>query len=195
MRKWRDIETSKVHRLFYPQVPVVVTVEFEGQIGGMPAIWCTPLSFDPPLIGVALAPDHQTFKMLMGARTFGINWLEYGYAKELARLGETSAKGLTNKLTSVGLKTFKGKKTAQPLIEQSSANLECRLNQNYRVGTHELIVGEVLSASARSSFDKYWNFTRYNPILYAGTTENKRKAWIFMSIRGKKTKIPYTHAD
>src|SRR5208282_2893350 len=152
MAGWKDIETSKVHRLFYPQVPVVVTVEFEGQIGGMPAIWCTPLSFDPPLIGVAVAPDHQTFKMLMGARTFGINWLDYSYAKELAQLGNTSAKGLTNKLTSAGLKTFKGKKTMQPLIEQSSANLECQLNQNYRVGTHELVVGEVLSASALSSF-------------------------------------------
>jgi len=195
MKGWKDVESSKIHRLFYPQVPVVVTVEFDGQVGGMPAIWCTPLSFDPPLIGVAVAPEHQTFKMLMGARTFGINWLEYSYVKELAKLAETSAKGLTNKLASVGLRTFRGKKTAQPLIEQSSANLECRLNQNHRVGSHELVVGEVLSACAKNSFGKYWDFNNYNPILYAGTTGTKRKAWIFISIKGKKTKIPYTHAN
>jgi len=192
MTSWVEVEKSKVHRLFYPQVPVVVTVEFKNRIGGMPAIWCTPLSFNPPLIGVAVAPDHQTFKMLTGAKAFGINWLEYRYAKELAQLGQTSTQGITNKLTSVGLKTFEGKKTRQPLIEQSSATLECRLNQNHRMGTHELVVGEVLSAYARDSFDNYWDFTRYSPILYAGT--NKRKGWIFMSTRGRKMTVPCAHS-
>jgi flavin reductase (DIM6/NTAB) family NADH-FMN oxidoreductase RutF len=47
---WKEIDRAKVHRLFYPQVPVAVTAEFEGRIGGMPAIWCMPLSFTPSVL-------------------------------------------------------------------------------------------------------------------------------------------------
>jgi len=191
MTEWKKIELSKVHRLFYPQVPVVVTVEFDGRIAGMPAIWCTPLSFNPPLVGVAVAPEHQTFKMLVDAKTFVINWLEFKYAKEVAQLGEISARGHPNKLAYVGLGTMKGSNTSQPLIEQASANVECRLTQKCDFGTHKLVIGEVLSASAADSFDEYWDFARYNPILYAGTSDQKKKSWIFRSIRGEETIIPH----
>jgi flavin reductase (DIM6/NTAB) family NADH-FMN oxidoreductase RutF len=57
---WKDVDPAKVHRLFYPQVPVVVTVEHTRRIGAMPAIWCMPLSFNPPLIEVSVAPEHET---------------------------------------------------------------------------------------------------------------------------------------
>jgi len=64
---WNDVGGDKFHRLFYPQVPVIITSQFEGRVGGMPAIWCVPLSFKPPLIGVAIAPEHETYKILIDA--------------------------------------------------------------------------------------------------------------------------------
>ena len=30
---WKDVDPAKVHRLFYPQVPVIVTVERTARIG------------------------------------------------------------------------------------------------------------------------------------------------------------------
>jgi flavin reductase (DIM6/NTAB) family NADH-FMN oxidoreductase RutF len=100
---WKDIEPAKIDRLFYPQVPVVITTEFQGHIGGMPAIWCMSLSFNPPLIGVAIAPEHATCEMLIGAQAFGVNWLNFSFAKQVGELGANSAKGVTDKLSAAGL--------------------------------------------------------------------------------------------
>ncbi len=94
---WRDAEPSKVHRLFYPQVPVIITAEFKGRVGGMPAIWCMPLSFNPPLVGVAVGPEHETHKIIRSAGAFDVNWLNFTYAKQVGELGETSAKEYGNK--------------------------------------------------------------------------------------------------
>lgn len=190
---WKNVDPARIHRLFYPQVPVVITAEFEGRVGGMPAIWCMPLSFKPSLVGVAVANEHETCRMIAGAQAFGANWLNFSYAEGIGELGETSAKECRNKLSAVGFTTIKGSKTSQPLIQEASAVLECRLRETYRTGTHELLVGEVVTASANEDFDDYWDFFKYNPLLYAGTVNGKGKAWVFKSLRGESVEVPLKH--
>lgn len=152
-----------------------------------------PLSFNPPLVGVAIAPEHETYRIIMGARAFGINWLGFSHAGQVCELGETSANAYTNKLLAAGFKTIKGKRTSQPLIQEASAALECRLNETHRTGTHELVVGEAVNAMANSDFVDYWNLSRYNPLLYVGTVNGKEKSWVFRSVRGKSVEVPLRH--
>jgi flavin reductase (DIM6/NTAB) family NADH-FMN oxidoreductase RutF len=178
---WKRVDPKKIHRLFYPQVPVVVTVEWSGRLGALPAIWCVPLSFTPPLVGAAVAPDHETCKMILKTRDFGINWLEFAYADRVGRLGEISGKGRANKLSVVGLTAIRGSKTGQPLIKEASAAIECQLKERHRFGTHDLLVGKVAAGYAVEAFKDYWNFSKYEPLLYAGTTSERKKSWIFMS--------------
>ena len=190
---WKDVEPAKIHRLFYPQVPVVITAEFQGHIGGMPAIWCMPLSFTPPLVGVAIAPEHATYEMLIGAQAFGVNWLNFSFARQVGELGEESGEGVRDKLSAVGLSFVKGSLTGQPMIRDAEGILECRLHERHRIGTHELVVGEVLAASATENFAEYWDFSKYKPILYAGTEDIGRKCWVFRSGIGEKTVVPLKH--
>jgi len=192
---WKNIEPAKIHRLFYPQVPVVLTAEFQGHIGGMPAIWCMPLSFNPPLVGVAIAPEHATYEMLIGAHAFGVNWLDFSFAKQVGELGEESGKGIRDKLSAVGLSFVKGGLTGQPMICDAEGVLECRLHERHRIGTHELVVGEVVAASATENFAEYWDFSKYKPILYAGTEDIGRKCWVFRSGIGEKTIVPLKHQE
>ena len=155
---WKDVAPAKVHRLFYPQVAVVLTVEHNQRIGAMPAIWCMPLSFSPPLIEVAVAPKHETYRMILDSHAFGINWLEYSHAEQVTELGELSGREFANKLSAVLLTSIKGSKTAQPLIKEAAAAIECRLRERLRTGTHELIIGEVAGAYAVEHFKEYWHF-------------------------------------
>ncbi len=182
----RSLPPEKFHRLFYPQVPIVVSVKHENRIGGMPAIWCMPTSFKPQLIALAIAPDHETYRMISAASNFALNWLDHRYAKQVGKLGNTSARQTCNKLLAVGLTTIEGEKTGQPLIQEASAVAECTLLENRRTGTHELIIAEVASASA-DHFSDYWNFDQYDPILYAGTGNHDTKAWDFRTLRRKES--------
>ena len=74
------------------------------------------------------------------------------------------------KLSAVRFTSIKGRKTAQPLIKEVAAAIECRLKELLRTGTHELIVGEVDGNYAVEHFKEYWNFSKYEPLLYGGTT-------------------------
>jgi flavin reductase (DIM6/NTAB) family NADH-FMN oxidoreductase RutF len=76
-------------------------VEPNGFIGAMPAIWCMPLSFNPPLIGITLAPEHETCKMIKKTRAFTVILLDYSHARRVGELGEISGEdSLTNWLRS-----------------------------------------------------------------------------------------------
>jgi flavin reductase (DIM6/NTAB) family NADH-FMN oxidoreductase RutF len=145
-----------------------------------------PLSFQPPLVGVAIAPEHGTYKILVQAQAFGVNFLDFRHAKTVAELGETSSSGLMDKLSKVGFKHSKGSSAGQPLIEEAEAALECRVHEQRRTGSHELVIGEVIAAEAASSFGDYWDFERYDPILYAGSEEGDGKHWVFRSGKGEK---------
>lgn len=156
----------------------------------MAAIWCTPLSFKPPLIGVAVAPGHETYRIINQAKAFAINLVDFHFAKQVAELGETSSKRLKDKLSAVGFSFMKGKANDQPLLRDAEATLECRLFRRHRTGTHDLIIGEVVAAFAKGSFRDYWDFSRYNPLLYAGTEDAKGKCWVFRSGSGEKISVP-----
>jgi len=188
---WYNVELSKFHRLFYPQVPVVLTVESGGRIGGMPAIWCMPISFSPPMVGVSVNPEHDTYRKIVDARAFAVNWLDFSFAEKVARLGERSGKKYPDKLAAVNFTTRRGMKTTLPIIQEASAALECVVHDSHRTGTHELIIGEVLAAQASAGFGDYWDFEKYNPLLYAGTVEGRRKSWFFISGRGERSLIPF----
>ena len=190
---WRKVNSARFHRLFYPQVPVVITVEFEGRIGGMPAIWHTPLSFVPPMFGVAIAPEHETYRLIKGARAFGVNWLDFSYADGVGELGEIGGRGYVNKLSSVDFRTIRGEACHQPLIVGASAILECRYSDTYRIGTHRFIVGRVIAARANRNFSDYWDNTQYHPLLYSGTKNGKRKSWVFRSLNGEAVAVPLRH--
>lgn len=187
---WNRVESDRVHRLFYPQVAVVLTARYDAKIGGMPAIWCMPLSFKPALVGVAVAPEHDTYNVINQAKAFAINFLDFRSAKQVAELGDSTGKGLNDKFSAAGFTTIKGEATGQPLLQNAEATLECRLAQVHTTGTHRLIIAEVLTAFANDSFRDYWDFTRYNPILYAGTENGGEKSWVFRSGRGEKVSVP-----
>ena len=187
---WKDVASDKFHRLFYPQVPVLVTAQFQGHVGGMPAIWCMPLSFKPPLIGVAIAPEHETYKIVTQAQAFALNFVDFRHVKRVGELGETSSKERKDKLSSVGFRVIFGKSTGQPLIEEAEAALECRVHEQHKTGSHQLIIGDVMAALGADSFEDYWDFVRYNPILYAGTERVNEKCWVFRSMRGEKVTVP-----
>lgn len=192
---WNRVDLAKVHRLFYPQVPIVVTVRVKGRVGAMPAIWCMPLSFNPPLIGIAFAPEHETYRMIVKAGAFAVNWLDYSYARQVAELGEISGREYDTKLASVGLTLVAKTRSDQPLIKQAAAALECRVQEERRTGTHQLVTAEVVSAFAASYFRDYWDFSKYDPLLYAGTTDSGGRYWIFMSTKGRAARVPFKHAD
>lgn len=160
------VEPAKFHRLFYPVVPVVVVAATQGRVGGMAAISCVPVSLDPPLVALAVAPTHYTYELLRKARQFSVNWLGVEHAGAVAYMGSAPGRGMANKVEAAGLRVKEYDGIAA--VGEAHAVLVCTWRQVVPTGDHSLVLAAVHAAYASRDFDEYWRFRSYRPALYVG---------------------------
>ncbi len=162
------VDPSLLHRLFYPQVPAVLSAQHRGRVSAMPVVSYASVSTLPPLLGVACNPDSYTCKLILRARAFSLCLVERERTTALDRLATTHGGDMKDKLVSAGLTHQRGTKLNVPAISGAAATLECSLNSKIRTGDHLLLIGLVRAAYAKDAFSDFWDFRRYKPILYTG---------------------------
>ena len=163
-----DVDPSLIHRLFYPQVPLVMSAQASGRVSAMPVVSYASVSDSPPMVAVACSPLGFTCKLAVAARAFSLSVLDRGHQGKLSLLATLSGAKLKDKLTEAGLKHTVGRRLDVPVLEDSLATLECRLKSKRKTGDHQLLVAAVESAYASGAFSESWDFARYGPILYTG---------------------------
>jgi flavin reductase (DIM6/NTAB) family NADH-FMN oxidoreductase RutF len=171
MTSFMKVEDSLVHRLFYPQVPLVLSAQFGARVSAMPVVSYASISDKPPLIAVACSPRGYTCKLSLKARAFSLSILDRTQSNAVALLATLSGAKVKDKLREAGLSHVNGKILKVPVIERSVATLECKLRDSSRHGDHLLLVGTVRAAYASEAFTEFWDFGRYRPVLYAGWRE------------------------
>ena len=63
----------------YPRVAAIVSTNHNGRKNAMAAAWHCPVSFKPPLYGIAIAPKRYTYHMITESQQFGLNFIPYSY--------------------------------------------------------------------------------------------------------------------
>jgi flavin reductase (DIM6/NTAB) family NADH-FMN oxidoreductase RutF len=162
------VDPSRLHRLFYPQVPLVLCARLGSRVSAMPVVAYVPISDSPPLLGVACGPQAFTFKLSVKAHAFSLSVLDRRSLKAMERLATVSGAKVEDKLAQVGLRYRPGSKTGAPIIADSVATIECSLFTKHKLGDHVLLVGRVESSYASEDFSDFWDFGKYKPILYTG---------------------------
>jgi len=165
------VDPSLIHRLFYPQVPAVLSAMAGRRVSAMPVVSYTSVSDSPPMVAVSSVPSHYTCKLVLEAGCFSLCILDRTYAGAIARLASVSGAKTEDKLADAGLEYARGKKVGVPVIKGASANLECSLTAKRKFGDHLLLIGEVKAVHASDAFDGFWDFARYRPLLYTGWRE------------------------
>ena len=109
--------------------------------------WVSPVSFEPPMLMVAVSPKRFTHELVLDAKEFAIMVLS-NLQKELATLAGTSTGRKVNKWE---LEPFKRlRRNAQfiqaPILEKCRATYECKLVNHIETGDHTLFIGEIIHA-------------------------------------------------
>ncbi|MDK6028818.1 flavin reductase family protein [Ignisphaera sp. 4213-co] len=137
-----------------PHPLVIVTAgdpEKPGRRGGMTAAWVSRVSWDPPLIAVAMSPKRYTYSLIKEFKAFAVNLV----SKELENaamniFGNLSGREV-DKFEKAGIKPLKAEKVVAPLIPSAPLILECKLVAEYPAGDHIIVVGEVVKAYKASN--------------------------------------------
>jgi flavin reductase (DIM6/NTAB) family NADH-FMN oxidoreductase RutF len=127
----------------HPSGIAVVTVDAAGQRVGLTVATLVSLSFEPPLVGVAVARQAALHELLREAGSFAVSLL----AADQAWLAEHFARGVPPIGMWKGV-AARGGELGAPLLDGAVGWLECRLADELAAGTHTFFVGEVVRAEA-----------------------------------------------
>jgi flavin reductase (DIM6/NTAB) family NADH-FMN oxidoreductase RutF len=152
--------------LLYPTPAVLVGALVGGRPNYMTAAWCSIAASKPPAISVALQPVRYTLKGIKEQGVFSINVPSAGMVKEVDYCGIYSG---NKKDKSTIFKTFYGVLEKAPLIEECPVNLECKAIHFLQVGSHILIIGEIVEAHISEHCTKAGKADpqKIDPLIYA----------------------------
>ena len=127
--------------LLYPMPAVLVGANVNEKPNLMTAAWCGIASQEPPAVSVALHKSRYTLKGIETNGTFSINVPSSNMAKKVDYCGLYSGKD--NDKSQI-FKIFYGMLKTAPLVQECSLNLECRVIHSLDMGSHTLVVGEII---------------------------------------------------
>ncbi len=113
---------------------------------GMVANWLTQISFEPPLLALAVEHDSHMRMLIDMHGAFAVNVLESGQRDLAGQLGRTFAKH-PDKFKEVGWKP--GPVTGSPVMEAALGWVECRVINEETAGDHILYIAEVVEAGVQ----------------------------------------------
>jgi flavin reductase (DIM6/NTAB) family NADH-FMN oxidoreductase RutF len=111
---------------------------------GLTASSFTSVSVEPPTVLVCLYADSPVRHAIAEAGCYAINMLGGSQARLARRFAQ---RGLDHAERFHWLDLEQGI-TGSPLITGAAAWLDCRLQQEFEVATHAIVIGEVLAAGA-----------------------------------------------
>lgn len=152
----KRLPVAEAYRTLYPRLTVVVSVEGEDRPNFMTAAWSTPLSKDPPLVGVSVAPKRYTHGLVEEARSFGVNVIGENLLDEAFLFGSESGRDV-DKAAETGAEVVEGEELSVPLLAEAAAAMECSLEETVTTGDHDLFVGRVEGLYvAEDAMDRGW---------------------------------------
>jgi len=168
----RSLEVGDARRLLGGGPVVLLSTSWRGNKNVMPAIFVTPLSIDPPLIGVAVHPARHTHDMIRYSEEFALSVPSRELLHHVQYLGSVSGREL-DKLELTGLPAFRGRRVEAPLLEGCVGWIECGVHDAFTVGDHTLFVGIVVAVQAEDEAfaDGVWSLAgdeELRPLHYLG---------------------------
>ena len=118
----------------------VLTSHHEEKINGMIASWVSQVSYEPPLIMVAVHPNRFSHQLIAHGGGFALHVLADTQADFLSRFKDADVNAKFSAINWI-----RGK-TGCPILNECLAYLECELKAHYRPGNHTLFIGEVIAA-------------------------------------------------
>ena len=106
--------------------------------------WAGVVCSEPPMVGIAIRPHRYSHSLIVESGEFVVNMPTEDILQETDLCGVVSGKDV-DKFAKTGLTPIPASQVKAPLIKECPVNLECRTTQIISLGTHDLIIGEVLA--------------------------------------------------
>ncbi|ADC65747.1 flavin reductase domain protein FMN-binding protein [Ferroglobus placidus DSM 10642] len=135
----------------YPMRTFIIVAGTIERPNPMTADWVTPLSFSPPLAGVAIGKTRYTRKLVEEQKEFVIAVPTVELLKDVWIAGTTSG-ARENKAEKMSVTFVPSQKVSAPSIKECAANIECKVVKEVETGDHIFFVGEIVNVTYGDAF-------------------------------------------
>jgi flavin reductase (DIM6/NTAB) family NADH-FMN oxidoreductase RutF len=129
--------------MLWPHPATLVGADVDGKPDFAAVAWAGVVASTPPAISIALQHPRYSLKGIRQNQSFSINIPSRELVKETDYCGLVSG-AKTDKVADCKFNVFYGQTAGAPLIGQCPINLECRVKHIIDMGSHALVVGEVV---------------------------------------------------
>ncbi len=159
----------KPGNMLYPLPAVLVSVaDSKGNTNLITVAWAGTICTNPPMLSISVRPNRFSHHMIEETGEFVVNLTtkELVYATDYCgvKSGRDVDKWKEAKLTPVASEVVKA-----PCIKESPVNIECRVTQVDRLGSHDLFLAEVAAVHVDDVYmDEHGAFhlSQAQPIVY-----------------------------
>ena len=130
--------------LFPCPVVLVTCVDADGKPNIITLAWAGTVCSDPPTLGLGVRPHRYSYTLIADSREFVVNIPTTAILRETDYCGMVSGRDVA-KFSATGFTPEPAEKVQPPLIQQCPVNLECVLTKKVPLGTHHLLLGEIIA--------------------------------------------------
>ena len=163
----RDVDLARSKWLVEPGCVVLVTSGTMEKPNVMTFSWQTPVNTsDPCLIVLAISHVRYSYELIRQNNELVINVPGEELLDQVHYVGTVSGRD-ADKLRTSGLTIAPAQAVRPPLIAECAGHLECKVVQTFEMESHDLLVCEVVGASAEADFfDGRWIPEKFHSLHY-----------------------------
>ncbi|GKX68117.1 flavin reductase family protein [Inconstantimicrobium mannanitabidum] len=133
-------------------VPVVLITSKNknGDTNVFTVAWTGTVCTKPPMLSISVRPERLSYEYIKETMEFTVNVPNYNLVKQTDFCGVRSGRDV-NKIKELGFTMIDGEKISVPYINECPINIECKVTQIISLGSHDMILAEVVSSHIDNS--------------------------------------------
>lgn len=155
----------KPGNMLYPLPVVMVSCQREGEKPNIiTAAWCGTVCSSPAMLSVSIRPERYSHDIIEETGEFVVNLVNKELVFATDYCGVKSGREV-DKFAEMKLTPLPSQQIGAPGIAESPVNIECKVVNIQKLGTHDMFVAEIVGVTAD---DKYMDETGRFHLNHAG---------------------------
>lgn len=106
--------------------------------------WCGIINSNKPMLYISVRPERYSYKMIKENKNFVVNFVDEKLCYAMDYVGVRSGAKI-DKFNELKLTKGKSKIIDSPYIVESPCNVECKVVNSIKLGTHEMFIAEIVN--------------------------------------------------
>lgn len=115
--------------------------------------WTGIINSEPPLVYVSIRPSRHSYSIIKNSGEFVINIPDEKLVFAADFCGTKSGREI-DKFKEAKLTREKAQIVKAPLIKECPINIECKLKEIKKLGSHDMFIGEIVAVKADNEYIK-----------------------------------------